>query len=305
MKSSNDALKTFLNWIIHCSEHQGCINQPATSFVWDKAMQTFQINEQLELHFQPRIERSVVRFANWCRFLHCAGNWWKCRDVWSAIQQWRTNANLINNPLNTDTPHDGWSRAICELSSPYRQHTSTLSSSHTLPSIANPRPFPHTTPSVQCIFLHGWAHAAYSRQDSCLPCIMCPLRAPSGRWKPTRASCIHGGSHHYGKVCKHMVLNRDVQSFPLECATHIHDVIKMQWGPCEMEGGLGGLTVIIALLLAVTPPMPSPLCQRDVMRYGCPWSNIWKIFSWFKHAVVPSKPWICIIIFVHVLFSNI
>lgn len=65
------------------------------------------------------------------------------------------------------------------------------------------------------VFLHGRAHAAYSEQDSCLPCIMCPLRAPSGRWRPPRALGIHRGSHHYGKVCKHMVLNRDVKRFSL------------------------------------------------------------------------------------------
>lgn len=66
------------------------------------------------------------------------------------------------------------------------------------------------------IFLHGWLHAAYSGQDSCLPHIMCPLRTPSGRWKPTRALGLHRGSYLYGKICKHMALNRDVQRFSLQ-----------------------------------------------------------------------------------------
>lgn len=75
---------------------------------------------------------------------------------------------------------------------------------------------PHLLLVSERIFLHGWLHAAYSVQDSCLPHIMCPLRTPSGRWKPTRALGLHRGSYLYGKICKHMALNRDVQRFSLQ-----------------------------------------------------------------------------------------
>lgn len=49
------------------------------------------------------------------------------------------------------------------------------------------------------------------------------------------------------------------------------------------EGGLGGLTVIIVLLLAVRLLMPdwdtSPLCQRTVLKYDCRGINLWELSS--------------------------
>lgn len=88
----------------------------------------------------------------------------------------------------------------CVLS--YEQHTihTHLSSSFFCPN---------TSFCMDGLTLHS------AGTDSCLPCIMCPLRAPSGRWRPSGASGIHRGCHRYGKVCKHMVLNRDVQRFSL------------------------------------------------------------------------------------------
>lgn len=99
----------------------------------------------------------------------------------------------------------------------------------------HPHTFTRALSSVQTR-LDAWTSPSciYSGQDSCLACIMCPLRAPSGRWKPTRACDIQRGSRHYGKVCKHMVLNRDAHRFFLECATHMQNLIKMQWGPHEV-----------------------------------------------------------------------
>lgn len=104
----------------------------------------------------------------------------------------------------------------CVLS--YEQHINTLHASIFPRNVSfshHPHPFPMPFLLSEHVFLHGQAHAVYSGQHSCLPCIMCPLRGPSGRWKPTRALGLHRGAHHYGKVCEHMALNRDVQRFSL------------------------------------------------------------------------------------------
>ena len=101
--------------------------------------------------------------------------------------------------LNPATPYDGYSQV--------GQQMWALSS---LP--LSPPP-----PISSCIFFCPTRLSAWTRsclhtggRDSCLPCIMCPLRAPSGRWKPTSTSC-----RQYGKVYKHMALNRDVSGFSL------------------------------------------------------------------------------------------
>lgn len=134
------------------------------------------------------------------------------------------------------------------------------------------------------VFLHGQAHAAYSGQDSCLPCIMCPLRAPSGRWRPTRALGLHRGSYHYGEVCKHMLLNRDVQSFflnvPPTCRIWLkcNEVLLKERRWVRWPDSHYCLVIGCQSADATLRCISSPVCLRNGMKYDCRWMTVWKIF---------------------------
>lgn len=184
------------------------------------------------------------------------------------------------------------------------KHTLILTNSLeiSLPLSPSP-PFAHALSSVQTC-LSAWMSPCciYSGQDSCLPCIMCPLRAASGRWKPTRALGIQQGSHSYGKVCKHMVLNRDVQRFSLNVPPTCRIWLKcnevlvrdgrwLRW-PDSHYCLVIGCQAVDAMLRYTSPPY-----QRNIMNYDCRWLNIWQTFSMSKHAIEHHKHWICIIIF--------
>ena len=132
---------------------------------------------------------------------------------------------------------------------------------------------------------------------------MCPLRAPSGRWKPTSTSCMQ-----YGKVYKHMALNRDVSGFSLNVPPTCR--IWLKCNEVLVRGGrwlswpdshyclVIGCQAADATLRYI-PSMPKGMSwNRD-----CAWQNIWKI-SKSKQATVHYKHWIWILILFHVFFPH-
>lgn len=70
---------------------------------------------------------------------------------------------------------------VCSVS----QRQSTCDDQNLEPLLSSFVIFPLT--AFCSLLLHGRAPAAYIGYDSCPPCITCPLRSPSGRWKTTRA----------------------------------------------------------------------------------------------------------------------
>ncbi len=160
------------------------------------------------------------------------------------------------------------------------------------------------------VFMHGRTHAAYSGQDSCQPCIMCPLRALASRWKPTGALGL--GAHHYGKVCKHMALNRDVQRFSLNVPPTCRIWLKcnevlVRKGRWLRRSDSHYCLVIDCQAADATLRNISSLskeCHGIWLQMNE--HTVWKIFSKSKQAVEHYKHWICIIMFFsHFIFSYI
>lgn len=144
--------------------------------------------------------------------------------------------------------------------------------------------------------LHDWVRAAYIGQDSCLPYIMRPLRVPppsSGRWRPTRALGIQRWSHHYGKVCKHMVLNRDVQRFSLD----VPPTCRI-WLKCNevlvRQGSWSNshYCLVIGCQAADAHWDAFPVCHSDVVKYDCRWMNTWKISPSLSMLNTPSTDYV-------------
>lgn len=112
-----------------------------------------------------------------------------------------SNSNL--SP--TCTTHHMTGSSVANVLSP-SSYTLTHSRTFPLPGDFSFYQHPHSFPMLfllsEHVFLHGRAYAAYRGQDSCLPCIMCPLRAPleggdpSEPWAYAEGPTTTGKSEH-------------------------------------------------------------------------------------------------------------
>lgn len=149
------------------------------------------------------------------------------------------------------------------------------------------------------LLLHDWVRAAcihWAGQLSAIHNVPSESRPPApptpGRWRPTTALGIHRWSHHYGKVCRHMVLNRDVQRFSLDVPPTCR--IWLKCNEVLVRQGRWSTShycLVIGCQAADAHWDASLLCHSDV-KYDCRWMNTWKIFLSLSMLNSPSTDYV-------------